>query len=159
MALSTVFHSFLPPPSVYPALGANDQVKRFISINLHYITFHEFSRQLSAFWLCSSGLISALLVLSTVYLFMKVSPSPDITLCGWLGLKHQLTNCHSFSFIESAIVPTDWETAREQRQTPAALGPAKTSLTFTRASQPITAVDKVGTIWPTYRVYRGSVTG
>ena len=23
---------------------------------------------------------------------MKVSPSPDIILCGWLGLKHQLTN-------------------------------------------------------------------
>ena len=30
--------------------------------------------------------------LSSIYLFMKVSLSPDITLCGWLGLKHQLTN-------------------------------------------------------------------
>ena len=41
---------------------------------------------------CSSGLISALLVLSTLYLFMKVSFSPDIILCGGLVLKHQLTN-------------------------------------------------------------------
>ena len=41
---------------------------------------------------CSYGLISALLVLSIIYLFMKASLSPDIILCGWLGLKHQLTN-------------------------------------------------------------------
>ena len=41
------------------------------------ILFHEFSQQLSAFSLCSSGLISAVLVLSTSYLFMKVSLSPD----------------------------------------------------------------------------------
>ena len=56
------------------------------------ISFHKFSQQLSAFSLSSSGLISALLVLSTIYLFMKVSFSPDVILCGWLGLKHQLTN-------------------------------------------------------------------
>ena len=31
---------------------------------------------------CSSGLNSALLVLSTIYLFMKVSLSPDVILCG-----------------------------------------------------------------------------
>ena len=43
---------------------------------------------LSAFSLCSSGLTSALLVLSTIYLFMKVSLSPDIILCGLRGLKH-----------------------------------------------------------------------
>ena len=36
------------------------------------ISFHKFSRQFSVFFLCSSGLISALLVLSTIYLFMKV---------------------------------------------------------------------------------------
>ena len=35
---------------------------------------------------------SAFLVVSTIYLFVKVSLSPDIILCGWLGLKHQLTN-------------------------------------------------------------------
>ena len=59
-------------------------------------SFHKFSRQLSALWLCSSGFISALLVLSTIYLFMKVFFSPDIILCGWMGLKHQLTNQLTF---------------------------------------------------------------
>ena len=56
------------------------------------ISVHKFSRQLFTFSLCSSGLISALLVLSTIYLFIKVSLSPDIILCGSLGSKHQLTN-------------------------------------------------------------------
>ena len=46
----------------------------------------------SVFSLCSSSLISSLLVLSTFYLFMKVSFSPDIILCGRLGSKRQLTN-------------------------------------------------------------------
>ena len=54
----------------------------------NYIPFHKFSRQLSAFSLCSSGLNSALLVLSTVRLFMKISLSPNTVICGWLGLKH-----------------------------------------------------------------------
>ena len=40
----------------------------------------------------SSDLKSALLVLSAIYLFMKAPLSPDIIFCGWLGLKHQLTN-------------------------------------------------------------------
>ena len=52
----------------------------------------EDSRQLSVFSLCSPGRISALLILSTVYLFTKISLSPDVILCGWLGLKHRLTN-------------------------------------------------------------------
>ena len=56
------------------------------------ISIHKFSRQLSAFSLCSSSLISALLVLSTIYVFMKAPFSPDIILCSWLDLKHQLTN-------------------------------------------------------------------
>ena len=56
----------------------------------------------SVFSLCSSGLISALLVLSTICLFTKVSLSPDIITCGWLGLKHQLTQlCHIPSFSSS----------------------------------------------------------
>ena len=54
------------------------------------ISFHKFSWQNSASSFCSSDLISALLVLSTIYLFMKVFLSPDMILCGWLGLKHQL---------------------------------------------------------------------
>ena len=49
------------------------------------ISFHKFSRQLSAFLLCSFRLISTLLVLSTRYLFMKVSLSPDIIHCRWLA--------------------------------------------------------------------------
>ena len=55
------------------------------------ISFRKFSWQLSAFSLCSSGLISALLVHST-YHFMKVSLSPDIIRSGWLGSKHQLAH-------------------------------------------------------------------
>ena len=46
------------------------------------ILFHTLSRQLSAFSLCSSSLIFALLALSTTYFFMNVSFSPDIILCG-----------------------------------------------------------------------------
>ena len=42
------------------------------------ISFHKFSRKLSAFSICSSGINSAELVLSTIYLFMKVALSPDI---------------------------------------------------------------------------------
>ena len=67
MALSTVFHSI------------------------------NFPRQLSAFSLCSSGLISAILVLSTIYLFVKVSLSPAIILCSWLGLRHLLTKLFQYS--------------------------------------------------------------
>ena len=56
------------------------------------ISFHTFYQQLFAFSLCSSALISTLLILSTTYLFMKVSFSPDLILCGWLGLTLELTN-------------------------------------------------------------------
>ena len=42
------------------------------------ISFYKFSWQVSAFSLCSPGLISA------IYLFVKVSLSPDVILCGWL---------------------------------------------------------------------------
>ena len=56
------------------------------------ILLHKFSRQLSLFSHCSSGLISALLVLSAIYRFMTVSFSPNIIPGGWLGSKHKLTN-------------------------------------------------------------------
>ena len=39
----------------------------------NYISFHKFSRQLSTFSHCFTGVISALLVRSTIHLFMKVS--------------------------------------------------------------------------------------
>ena len=38
----------------------------------NHISFHKFSQQLPTFSFCSSSLNSALLVLSTIYLFMKV---------------------------------------------------------------------------------------
>ena len=60
--------------------------------SFNFISFHKFSLQLSVFSFCSSRLISALLVLSAISLFMKVSFSPDIIPSGWLGLKHQLTD-------------------------------------------------------------------
>ena len=63
----------------------------------NWISFHKFSRQLSTFSLCSSSLNSAVLVLSTKYLFTKVSLSPNIILWGWLGLKYYLTSYNSLS--------------------------------------------------------------
>ena len=45
-------------------------------------SFHTFSRQRFAFSLCSFGLNSAFLVLSPIYLFTKVSLSPDVIFCG-----------------------------------------------------------------------------
>ena len=68
LSLPTPFYSVLASLSVFMALSTV-----FHSLN---------SPNNSAFSLCSSGLISALLVLSTIYLFMKVSLSPDIILCG-----------------------------------------------------------------------------
>ena len=54
-------------------------------------SFQKFSRKPSTFLLCSSGLISALLVLSTIYLFVDVSGNPinsDVVPGGSLGSKH-----------------------------------------------------------------------
>ena len=56
------------------------------------ISLHKLSQQISAFLLFSSGFISALLDLSTIHLFMKVSFSPDTIPFGWLGSKRQLIN-------------------------------------------------------------------
>ena len=47
-----------------------------------YFYSTKVTRQLYVFSPCSSSLVSALLVLSTVRLFMKVSLSPDVILCG-----------------------------------------------------------------------------
>ena len=75
--LTKLAHSFLFRSCVYFSLYGP----------FNCISFHKFSQQLSIFSLCSSGLISALLVLSTKYLFMKVSFSPDM-----LGSKRQITH-------------------------------------------------------------------
>ena len=53
-----------------------------LRVPFNCISFHKFSQQLSALSLCSPSLISALLVLSTIYFCMKVSLSPDIIFCG-----------------------------------------------------------------------------
>ena len=77
-SLPTPFYSVLVTVSVFMALSTV-----FHSLN---------SPDNSPLSHCFSRLISAVLVLSTTYLFTKVSLSPDIILCGWLGLTHQLTN-------------------------------------------------------------------
>ena len=51
------------------------------------ISFYKLSRQLSAFSLFSCFLISALLVLSTICLFVKVSLGPDYNPLWFTGLK------------------------------------------------------------------------
>ena len=56
------------------------------------ISFHKFSRRMFSFSLCSSCLISVLLVLLTIYLFVKIALSPDVILCSWLALMHRVTN-------------------------------------------------------------------
>ena len=70
-SLPTPFYSVLKSVSVFMALSTV-----FLSINSPYN---------SVFSLCSSGLISALLVLWAIYLLMKVSFSPDIIHSGWVG--------------------------------------------------------------------------
>ena len=65
------------------------------------VSFHKFSRQLSVFSLSSSGLISALLVLSTICLFVKDLISPDRIPSGWLGSRHHLTNYKSVVFTQA----------------------------------------------------------
>ena len=78
-SLPTPFYSVLASISVFMAL----------STTFHS---HKSSQLLSIFWFCSSSHISALLILSSTYLFMKISFSPDIIPSGWLGSKDQLTN-------------------------------------------------------------------
>ena len=72
-------------------------------------SFCTFSQQLIIFSLCSSGLMSAFLVLSTRYLFMKVSFSPDIIPTGLLGSQHKLTNYSLMKVSFSPdIIPNGW---------------------------------------------------
>ena len=62
------------------------------------ILFLKFSRQLSVFLLCSSGLISASVVLSTIMSLYESLPSLDIIRNGWLGSKHQLPTYLDITF-------------------------------------------------------------
>ena len=67
------------------------------------ISFHKFSQQLSAFSFCSSGLISALLVLSTLYLFNPFIASYTCSAHTWVlsmyqysAAQNQLCSCAAF---------------------------------------------------------------
>ena len=91
LSLPTPFYFFLVSVSV---VVTHSTVFRSINSPDNYPLSHS-----------SSGFLSALSVLSTIYLFVKVSLSPDIILCGWLGLKHQLTN---YSF-PRGLTFTWWE--------------------------------------------------
>ena len=76
-SLPTLFYYVLVSVSVFAALST---------------VFPINSPEKSAFSPGSSGLISTLSVFSTTYLCMKFSLSSDEILCGWPGLKHQLTD-------------------------------------------------------------------
>ena len=78
------------PTPFYSALVSTSAFMALSSV-FHFMN----SPDNSPFSHCSSGLISALLVLSTTYLFVTVSLSPDIILRGCRGLKQQLTNSQS----------------------------------------------------------------
>ena len=78
----TVYVTDVNQPSLAPPFLFCSGVCFCLYSPFNCISFHKFSRQLSAFSLCSSGLISALVVLSNIYLFIKVSLSPDVILCG-----------------------------------------------------------------------------
>ena len=82
LSLPTPFASVLVSVSVFMALSAVFHSKK--------------SPDNSPLSHCFSGLISALLVLSTIYLFMRVSVSHDTILRDWLGLKHQPTSLRTY---------------------------------------------------------------
>ena len=73
------------------------------------ISFHKFSRQLSAFSLCSSGLISVLLVLSAVCLFMSL-PQPRYNPLWLTELKapttYLLCLCLVHRYFDIAFIPS-----------------------------------------------------
>ena len=57
------------------------QKKACLYVLFNCMSFRKFFQQLSAFSFCFSGLISALLIFSTIYFFMEVSFSHDIIFC------------------------------------------------------------------------------
>ena len=76
-SLPTPFNSVLVSVSVFRAFST---------------VFHSMNSPDNSPFSHSSGLIAALLVLSTICLFMEVSFSPDIIPSGCLGSKRLLTN-------------------------------------------------------------------
>ena len=69
-------------PSGSPLCGGDVAVYVFDINQASLPTPFLFYLTTSAFSLCSFGLFSALMVLSALYLFMKVSFGPDTVLCG-----------------------------------------------------------------------------
>ena len=76
-SLPTPFYSLLESVSVFMALST---------------VFHSINSPNNSPLSLSVLLVSFLPYCPFIYVSMKVSLSPDIILCGWLGLKHQLTN-------------------------------------------------------------------
>ena len=79
-SLPTLFHSVLGSVSVFMALSAvsrsinspdNSPLSHSVLLLVLFLAYRSFQLH---------------------HLFMKVSLSPNVILCGWLGLKHQLTN-------------------------------------------------------------------
>ena len=97
---STRPHGHKPPELAYSFLFCS-----CVCFCLHgpfnCISFHEFSRQHSACSLCSSGLICTLLILPTIYLFIKVSLSLIESFVVDWGLKDQLSKLPSRSHYTS----------------------------------------------------------
>ena len=63
-----------------------------LSGSFNCIWFHKFSQQLCFLTLFFRSYFCLIGPFNYISLFMKVSLSPDIILCGWPGLKRQLTN-------------------------------------------------------------------
>ena len=82
--MSAIYHPSLPTP-VYSVLVCFCLYGPF-----NCISFKKFSGQFLFFR--SFSLLSALLVLSTIHLYGKVSFSPNIIPSGLLGSKHQFTD-------------------------------------------------------------------
>ena len=78
------------PTSFY---SVSVSISVFVALSTVFHSINSFNN--SAFSFCSSSPKSALSALSTIYLFLKVSLSPDVIPSGWHCLEHQLTNSSS----------------------------------------------------------------
>ena len=99
LSLPTAFYSVLVSVSVFMALStvsvsmALSTLFRSINSPDNSSLSHSVPLVLIlSYWSFQLCVNSALLVLSSMYLFIKVSLSPDLILCGLLGLKHQVTS-------------------------------------------------------------------
>ena len=75
------------------------------------ISFHKFSRQLSTFSLFFQ---SSFFLIGPFNISMKVSFSPVLILCGWLGLKRQQTNLFMEASFSPNIIFCGWQDWKHQ---------------------------------------------